>query len=257
MITMTGKTLDQVKEILTAPLEDGAYKSVPGATGLTNIDPAYLREKLTEAFGLCGSGWWFGFGDDGLEVLYVEKTYKRNTPKEYKITEARAIIRKFELFYTYRWEEGGEPLISTGVLSAGSSDDSDPGNAIKGAITNALGKAASMLLWQLDVYKGKKDGKRPANGKESKQGRTGELPEPITPTISAPALLATRNDALMAPADYGATEYWEVAKALGVDREAGQAILKENGGSFADSLIKVIDQYGGPEYEKLREESKK
>ena len=50
--TLTGLTLAQVAEKLDAELPKDAYTAVPGAAGLTDIDPNYMRKVLNETFGM-------------------------------------------------------------------------------------------------------------------------------------------------------------------------------------------------------------
>ena len=52
--TVTGFTLEQVVAELQKPLPAAAYKPVPGANDLTDIDPAYLTEVATKVFGPIG-----------------------------------------------------------------------------------------------------------------------------------------------------------------------------------------------------------
>ena len=59
--TVTGFTLAQVVAEMQKPLPASAYKPVPGATDLTDIDPAYLTEVATKVFGPIGLGWWYDF----------------------------------------------------------------------------------------------------------------------------------------------------------------------------------------------------
>lgn len=59
--TVTGFTLEQVVAELQKPLPASAYKPVPGASDLTDIDPAYLTEVATKVFGPIGFGWWYDY----------------------------------------------------------------------------------------------------------------------------------------------------------------------------------------------------
>lgn len=140
MKTLTGKTMDEVREIMVKHLEPEAYSEVGGASYLTDINPAYLREALTEAFGLCGVGWSFDYDTDDLVIIGGDR------PEAY--------LSRAELQFLIVKDDGTQAW-SAPIIGMGGSDNRKIGDAIKGAVTQALGKAASLLLWQADVYKGK------------------------------------------------------------------------------------------------------
>lgn len=52
--TVTSFTLEQVVTELQKPPSASAYKPVPDASDLTDIDPAYLTEVATKVFGPIG-----------------------------------------------------------------------------------------------------------------------------------------------------------------------------------------------------------
>ena len=137
MKTLTGMTREQVTEKMQEYLGEDAYKEVGGASYLTDINPAYTRQVLTECFGLCGEGWWYDY--DSMNVSLMDRP--------------TATIEKFYLYYAYT--QNGETLASRPVISAAGNSNRNVEDAMKGAVTSALQKAASMLLFQLDVYKGK------------------------------------------------------------------------------------------------------
>lgn len=176
--TLTGLTLGEAIGSLQVVLPPEAYKPVPGTRvkgpdgrerALTDIDPAYLTEAVTEAFGPCGIGWWYQHDGDRMLVEQVTKTKRSGGTYD----QWRAAIPQFYLYYIYL-DESGEEQISKPVLSSGASDNSDYGYAIRGAITNAIAAAFAKLLWQNLVYKGllhhenvrrfKADGNGKANG---------------------------------------------------------------------------------------------
>lgn len=154
--TLTGLTMPQVAETLQKTLSDDAYKSLPGAAHLTDINPAYLWETLTACFGLAGYGWFYKKG--GLITELVDDgTGKSNW--------TRAMFDAFTLFY--RLDIDGEIVTVDGIESNGASENADFSYAVRGATTNALGGAARMLLWQLHIYKGQKQSVPPP----SRQGQ--------------------------------------------------------------------------------------
>lgn len=156
--TMAGISLQEALEVLQVVLPPEAYKTVPGTRvsgpdgrdrSLTDINPAFLVEKTTQAFGPAGIGWWYDFDPDRLQTEQVTKNKRGGgTYKQW-----RAVIHQFRLFYSYA-NENGETQTSKPILSSGASDNADLGYAIRGSITNAIAAAFAKLLWQNDVYKG-------------------------------------------------------------------------------------------------------
>ena len=255
MITLTGKTADEVVEIMKRKLDAGAYSAVPHASYLTEIDPAYLREALTEAFGLMGYGWYLSF--DALDLNIVD----RHGTKKHK--ETGEILSEWDEFavtlltarfhFCYREKKDGEILITHPILTTGSSTNRAKGDAIEGSITNALGKAAKKLLWQLDVYKGKLTHNNAGRGsgtkkKKAKKGSKSNAKKSNGNGISLTpeSLLEIRSHAIMDPGEFTPTEFWSVANGLLVSKEDADAIVKETSG-WADALIAIVDNYGGPE----------
>ena len=143
--TLTGLTMQEVAQKLQDALPDDAYSALPGAAGLTDINPAYLWETLTACFGLAGYGWFYHKGD--LVTELVGGSTK-------KADWTRAMFDRFTLYY--RLDIDGVLVVADGIESNGASENDDFSYAVRGATTNALGGAARMLLWQLHIYKGQK-----------------------------------------------------------------------------------------------------
>jgi hypothetical protein len=147
--TFTGLTIPQALSALQAKLEPNAYKQVSGAgVKLTDIKPAYLTEVLTDVFGICPIGWSFDWENIQLDGQMTTTS----TGKERYVWQAD-ILRGW-LNYTLT---DGEEEYDFKVLSTGGSDNDVKEYAVRGAVTNMLGAAASKLLWQLTVYKGQGD----------------------------------------------------------------------------------------------------
>ena len=155
MKTLTGKTRDQVVEAMTAVLKPDAYKEVGGAPYLTDINPAYLKEVATQCFGLIGEGWWFEYYPGDMTLTFDGRP--------------AAALKKLALYYRYI-NEDGELTDSFPILSPGGSDNKKAGDAMKGAVTDALGKCFSNLLWQLGIYKGEFSHKDVPTGNGNQQG---------------------------------------------------------------------------------------
>jgi len=156
--TMAGISLQEALELLQVVLPPQAYKAVPGTRvagpdgrdrSLTDINPAFLVEKATQAFGPAGIGWWYVFDPDRQQTEQITK--KKRGGGTYQ--QWRAVIPQFRLFFAYV-DENSEMQTSKPILSSGASDNADLGYAIRGSITNAIAAAFAKLLWQNDVYKG-------------------------------------------------------------------------------------------------------
>lgn len=148
--TLTGIPLGKVMDELNAELPPEAYKAVPHRTYLTDTNPAYMREVVTRVFGMCGYGWFYNYETD--HIVITEGKDSKGNP------EHTVIIKRLWLRFRYITQDG-RILISEAIPAAGGSKNTYLEDALKGAITNCLGKAFSMLCWQLDVYKGLRNGK--------------------------------------------------------------------------------------------------
>jgi len=147
--TVTGFTLEQVIAELQKPLPASAYKPVPGASDLTDIDPAYLTEAATKIFGPIGFGWWYDYLPTDLTVNAEVRTAKSG--REYTVYTAslHKLIVRYRLL-----DAGGHTLISEPITATGGNDNEVESYAVRGALTNAIGAAFAKLTWQLPVYKG-------------------------------------------------------------------------------------------------------
>ena len=140
MHTLTGKTQDEVAQKLKEILPPAAYKKVGGSgANLTDTNPAYLMEVLNELFGLVGWGWFYDYDSEDIEIIPGDK-------------QTEVIIKRFRLYY--KFDEDGKVHISSPIIAGAGSKNKNVGDAMKGAVTNGIGKAASVLGWQIGVYKG-------------------------------------------------------------------------------------------------------
>ncbi len=147
--TVTGFMLEQVVAELQKPLPASAYKPVPGASDLTDIDPAYLTEVATKVFGPIGFGWWYDYTPTDLTVSAEVRTAKSG--REYTVFTASL----HKLIVRYRLIDAtGNTLISEPITATGGNDNEVESYAVRGALTNAIGAAFAKLTWQLPVYKG-------------------------------------------------------------------------------------------------------
>ncbi len=176
--TVTGFTLDQVIAELQKPLPPAAYKPVPGASDLTDIDPAYLTEVATKIFGPIGFGWWYDYQPADLTVSAEARTAKSG--REYTVYTAslHKLIVRYRLI-----DASGKVLISEPITATGGNDNEVESYAVRGALTNAIGAAFAKLTWQLPVYKGQLSHRNAATFGDKKPTAT----KPATPTRSAAA----------------------------------------------------------------------
>ena len=144
--TLMGYTIQDAMSKLDEALGDDAYSKVEGVPGnFTDIKPAWRDEYFNNIFGICGVGWWYEY--DGLKM-------SNGTTEKGKTTYI-ATIEKLELFY--RMVVNGEIVVFGPIPSAGINENVlKPEWAAKGAITSALGAAASRMGWQLSVYQKKR-----------------------------------------------------------------------------------------------------
>lgn len=121
---------------------DGAALSKDDSRGfeLTSINAAYIQERITEIFGLCGDGWRY-------TILRMEE---RKEPKREFICETAFRYRISRNAEEVQWSEAVSG-IGGNAVGVGPTPVSD---AQKSALTNAIGNAAARLGVGLYVRKG-------------------------------------------------------------------------------------------------------
>lgn len=127
-MTDTEKTL---RALLREPLPAAAIKPHPTKTWSSSINGAYIVERLNDIF-----------GEDGWDEEY---TIIENRP------EQKMVVVLCELSANF------PDRAKITRRAFGGNDNSDRGDAYKGACTDALGKAASKLGIAGEVYKGMLD----------------------------------------------------------------------------------------------------
>ncbi len=150
--TMTGLTMADAITKLDEQLPADAYSAVPGGADLTDIDPNYMRKTLNEVFGLCGFGW-------GYEYVPTDMETRQETRKTQSGTREVIVAVLKHLRFWYKVSDGSGEVTTCTVDASGGSDNSSPSYAMKGAITNAIGNAASNIGFQASVYLGKRSHK--------------------------------------------------------------------------------------------------
>lgn len=168
--TLTGLTIEQAVYRLMDVLPPRAYKAVPGAAGLTDIDPSYLTQVVTGVFGLCGLGWKYEYDPCSLDVTCREETTKAGNQRT--VYDALLSLLTVQFRFT---DDAGNILWSEPIPANGGSENDQRGFAVRGALTNAIGAAFAKLCWQLPVYQGRIDHRNAAEMyKKAHQGKAGD-----------------------------------------------------------------------------------
>ena len=185
--TLTGMLLESVAAKLDAELPKDAYKAVPGAADLTDIDPNYMRKTLNEVFGLCGIGW--GYKYDSAEMHTEIEERKRSNGQGTRRVYVATLRR---LTFWYKLSDADGNVVMCEIDASGGSDNDVEAYAMKGSITNALGHASSNLGFQESVYLGKRShktvGKTSAPAKAAVSAAS--KPAAVAPKVSKPAATA-------------------------------------------------------------------
>lgn len=128
-----------------AKVPEDARKKITGGNlkGMSDINPQWRYEKLTEVFGLCGEGWKF----DILESKTVP------------VPQTGEVMVFVKVAFQYKtkdgWSEpitayGGDFLINKDKYGIHGNDE-----GYKMAVTDALGTALKMIGVAADVYRGR------------------------------------------------------------------------------------------------------
>lgn len=117
-------TVEQINA-LNEPLPPEALKQHPTKTYLTTINPAYVIERLNSVFGV---GSWY------------QETREVETAGKFVVVHSILHV----------------PAYGVELQTYGGNDNTDRGDAYKGAQTDALTKAASMLGIGLHIWKNEK-----------------------------------------------------------------------------------------------------
>jgi hypothetical protein len=145
--TLAGLTLAEASARLDEQLPAEAYSAVPGGADLTDIDPNWMREVLNSIFGICGFGWGYEYDPANMQIG-VEQRKTQNGSR----TVSTAFLK--HLRFWYKVVDAGGQTQTCSVDASGASENSSAAYAMKGAITNALGNAASNIGFQKSVYLG-------------------------------------------------------------------------------------------------------
>jgi hypothetical protein len=169
--TYMGVQVEDVPTLLAKPFDDPkAYKPMPGAANLIEINTGFMLERITQVFGLKGVGWDFRFTPENMEILR-----KEDDPW------VTARLKYAELVIHLVDEQGEDIPIQ--IPTSGASTN-ELRFAEEGARTSALGCALKGLCFQLSVYKGELELSQVAQ-----PGRT--PPSNVKGTVNPPAPAVT------------------------------------------------------------------
>lgn len=180
--------MKEIVKKLNKPFPKEAESTDP-ARGFTGIKTPYVIERLNEVFGLCGQGWTF-------EITHLD-------------VQENLVIATVQLQYVIG-EEWSKPIVASGDMAV---IRERVGDSIKGAVSDAIKKAASYLGVGLDAYKGLLNGsqKQPTKRRAPPRATLQDKQEAIKHWIDEPKV---RNRFwAFAKADLGLTED-QVHKAL-------------------------------------------
>jgi hypothetical protein len=136
-----------------------ALKTIKGGRlkGMSDINPQWRYEKMTEVFGPCGDGWWFNIVNTWTDSVEIQKDNDTGTYYE--------TVQMAEVKLHYKLPDGGS---SHGIPGVGGSKLATmekygvyvSDEAVKMAVTDALGTAMKMLGMASDIYMGLFDGSK-------------------------------------------------------------------------------------------------
>jgi hypothetical protein len=137
--TLTGLTVEAARAKLDEELPRNAYRRIPGGADLTDINPGYMRKTLNDVFGICGVGWGYSYSPSDLHISYDGSGQKAVS------------ATLLHLVFWYKLTDG-ESVLTLEIPATGGSENRNASFAMKGALTNAIGNAASNVGFQESVY---------------------------------------------------------------------------------------------------------
>jgi len=143
---------------------------------LTDVNPMWRVEKLTEVFGPCGYGW-------GYDIIERWKD-------TWGTSECCYVMLKL-------WYMQNGAKFCTGPQIGGTEVKYSPDECWKMSITDALGKCAALLGVAADVYLGTFDTSKYRDKAESTSAQTAKTAKPTA--VTAPATAASQKAAPATP----------------------------------------------------------
>jgi len=147
-----------------------ALKKIKGGrlSGMSDINPQWRYEVMTEHFGMCGVGWKYE-----IDRIWTEPAYSDQIAQ---FAQVKLYIKDGESWSDAIPAVGGSMFIAKESKGLHVSDE-----AVKMAVTDALGTAMKMLGVASEVYRGNMDGSKYSgamNKKEEIKPKTAPPQEP-------------------------------------------------------------------------------
>jgi len=247
--TLTGLALDELARKLDEELPKEAYSAVPGAADLTDIDPNWMRKIFNEVFGMCGVGWGYKYDPADLHIYAETRNRSSGGTRNVHI----AALKRMTFWYKVIDEQG--VVVTCEINASGGSENDVEAYAMKGAITNAIGNAASNIGFQESVYLGHRSHK--TVGKSASTSKRAAVAKPNANT-SAPSTNASastlrtssKNEGLSASASDDPAQF--VVK---IGKRAGKtlaAIYTEDNGAAAIQFYTTMATSNNADKEALK-----
>lgn len=139
---------------------DGALKKIGAGrlSGMSNINPVWRTQVMTETFGPCGIGWKYEIVKQWFEPFtYTADKMKQDGNQWVTFQEQRTEIKAFTNINLYIKVDGqwSDPIPGTGGSSFVAQEKSGPyvsDEALKMALTDALSVAMKSLGVAADIY---------------------------------------------------------------------------------------------------------
>ncbi len=190
--TLTGLTLEELANKLNEELPKDAYKAVPGAADLTDIDPNWMRKVFNEIFGICGVGWGYKYDPADMHIYAETRNRSSGGTRNVHI----ATLKRMTFWYKVIDVQGA--VVICEIDASGGSENDVEAYAMKGAITSALSNAASNIGFQESVYLGKRSHK--TIGKSAPVSKSALAAKPSSPAVSKANVSAPSNITVAKPA---------------------------------------------------------
>ena len=135
------------REKLSKAMPPQAIQQHPTKKYLSTIKAIYITERLNDVFGI--AGWDF---EHKVVGEYTKTVGDKEIP--YVVVSGRIYIREFDLHTPIQY--GGHELMDKGT---------DPADGFKSAVTDCMGKCASLLEIGIQVFKGMPTDRTPNKSK--------------------------------------------------------------------------------------------
>jgi len=173
------------REKLSAPMPTESIKTHPTKTYLSTIKAIFITERLNNIFGV--GGWDFEHETVGTFANGIyegsRKDVKRVGEVDQLVIKGRLYFKEFDLYTPFQY--GGGDIDGKGT---------DPADGFKSAVTDGMGKCASLVEVGIQVFKG--------NPTSQETNTSRRLDENTTPLTKKPAEKSPDTSAIDADANH-------------------------------------------------------